>query len=52
MLVFGPASKAVATLSIPEKNPGAFRRAVAFGIDAAGRLYIYDDRTQLIQAYQ
>jgi TolA-binding protein len=52
VLVFGAAAKLIATLSIPEKSPGAFRRATAFSMDSAGRLYIFDERSQLVQVYQ
>ena len=35
-----------------ERDPGAFRRAVAFGIDSRGRLFIFDDNAKRIQVYQ
>ncbi len=52
VLVFGPKNKFVASATIPEKNPGAFARAAAFGLDPAGRLYIFDERAKRIQVYQ
>ena len=52
VLVFGPKNKFVASVTIPEKNPGAFARAAAFGLDPAGRLYIFDERAKRIQVYQ
>jgi TolA-binding protein len=42
----------VTTFAIVKGAPGAFRRARAFGIDAEGRLYIYDDDVEKIQVYQ
>lgn len=36
----------------PEKNPGAFRRAAAFAVDAAGALYIADERLQRVLVYR
>jgi len=50
--VFNPKNRLVATISIPEKDPGAFQKAEAFALDAAGRLYVFDDRSQRIQVYQ
>jgi TolA-binding protein len=44
--------KLIAAFSIPAKSPGYFRKAVCFAIDAAGRLYIYDDEVERIQVYQ
>lgn len=50
--VFGPKSRLVATLTVPDKSPGALTRADALGVDAAGRLYVFDDRSRRIQVYQ
>ena len=50
--VFGPKSRLVATLTVPDKSPGALTRAEALGVDAAGRLYVFDDRSRRIQVYQ
>ena len=33
-------------------NAGTFQKASAFGLDSAGRLYIFDDRVQRVQIYQ
>jgi outer membrane protein assembly factor BamD (BamD/ComL family) len=52
VLVFGPKNKFITSLSIPEKNPGAFPKAVAMSIDPAGRLFIFDERAKRIQVYQ
>ena len=48
----GDLSKPLSSFAIPEKQPGTFRRASAFGIDGAGRLYIYDEGAERIQVYQ
>ena len=50
--VFGPKSKLVSTLTVPDRSPGALNRAEAMGVDAAGRLYVFDDRSHRIQVYQ
>jgi TolA-binding protein len=52
IFVFGPRNRLLTTVTIPEKSPGAFPRAAAFALDAAGRIHIYDDRAQTIQVYQ
>ncbi|MEQ1728005.1 MAG: hypothetical protein ABL982_06450, partial [Vicinamibacterales bacterium] len=52
ILVFGPKSKLVSTITIPNNSPGALNRAASLGIDAAGRLYVFDDRSRRIQVYQ
>jgi len=52
IFVFGPRNRLLTTVTIPEKAPGAFQKAEAFALDAAGRIYIYDDRAQTIQVYQ
>jgi TolA-binding protein len=52
IFVFGPKNRLLTTVTIPEKSPGAFTRPEAFALDAAGRIYIYDDRAQTIQVYQ
>ncbi len=52
VFVFGPKNRLITTINIPEKNAGAFPKAQAFALDAAGRLFIYDDRAQRIQVYQ
>jgi TolA-binding protein len=50
--VFGAKNKLVSTLTIPNNTPGALNRAEALGVDAAGRLYVFDDRSRRIQVYQ
>jgi TolA-binding protein len=52
--VFAPQSPArlVTTFTIPAKAAGAFRHGRALGLDAAARLYIYDDDVDKIQVYQ
>jgi TolA-binding protein len=52
IFVFGPRNKLLATVTIPSGSPGAFPKASAFALDAAGRIYVYDDRAQGIQVYQ
>jgi len=52
ILVFGPKNKLISTLSVPNNSPGALNRAEALGVDAAGRLYVFDDRSRRIQVYQ
>jgi TolA-binding protein len=48
----GQQPKLVTAFSIPSKSPGSFRKAVCFALDAAGRLFIYDDDAEKIQVYQ
>jgi hypothetical protein len=54
VLVFAltPQIRLIASFSLPERAPGAFRRAAAMALDASGRLFIYDDRAERIQVYQ
>ena len=52
VFVFSSKYRLIATIAIPEKAAGAFQRAQAFALDAAGRLYIFDDRAQRTQVYQ
>ena len=52
IFVFGAKNKLVSTLTIPDRSPGALNRAAALGVDAAGRLYVFDDRNRRIQVYQ
>lgn len=44
--------KLLTEFNLPARAPGAFRKAVCFALDAAGRLYIYDDDVEKIQVYQ
>jgi TolA-binding protein len=48
----GPQPRLLSAFSIPAKSPGAFRKAVCFALDPAGRLYVYDDDVEKIQVYQ
>ncbi len=48
----GPQPRLLTAFTVPPKSPGAFRRAVCFALDSAGRLYIYDDDVEKIQVYQ
>jgi TolA-binding protein len=50
--VFNTKYKLIASITMPEKDPGAFPKPQAFGLDGAGRLYLFDDRSQRIQVYQ
>lgn len=52
VLVFGPKYRFVASISVPEKNPGGFQKPVALALDPAGRLFIFDERAKRIQVYQ
>ncbi len=42
----------VTTFSVAGNAPGAFKEGRAFGIDGAGRLYIYNEDAERIQIYQ
>lgn len=50
--VFSPALQVVTTYTVNQRLPGAFRRATSFAVDAAGRLFIYDDRAKSIRVHQ
>lgn len=50
--VFGPQYRLITTFTIAEKSPGAFTRAMSFALDAAGRMFIFDERAKRIQVYQ
>jgi len=50
--VFGPRNRLITTFTLAEKSPGAFTRARSMGLDAAGRIYIFDERVKRIQVYQ
>jgi len=52
VLVFGPKNRLITTFTIAENTPGAFTKARALGIDAAGRLFIFDEKAKRIQVYQ
>jgi hypothetical protein len=44
--------KLLTRFSEPEKNPAGFRRATAFTLDAAGRLFIADERAGRVLTYR
>jgi hypothetical protein len=50
VMVFTPAGEFL-TVFAPGAAAGAFRMAVAFHVDAAGRLYIYDEDTERLQVF-
>lgn len=50
--VFGPRNRLIATFSSAGKDAGALQKPKAFAVDAAGRLYVFDDASQRIQVYQ
>lgn len=52
IFVFGPKNRLVATVTFPNNAPGALNRGEALGVDAAGRLYVFDDKSRRIQVYQ
>ncbi len=52
VLVFGAKNRLLTTFTVTDKTPGAFERAAALAVDPAGRLYIFDERSQQIQVYQ
>jgi TolA-binding protein len=52
IFVFGPKNKLISTLTISGNSPGSLNRGEALGIDAVGRLYVFDDRSKRIQVYQ
>jgi TolA-binding protein len=54
VFVFSPGDqpRLITAFAVPAKSPGSFRKAVCFALDAAARLYIYDDDAERIQVYQ
>lgn len=51
--VFTPrGDRVLATFTSPEKTAGAFSNAEALALDAAGRLYIYEGRSDVVQVYR
>lgn len=52
VLVFGPKNRLITTFTLDEKAPGAFMKARAMSVDAAGRLYIFDEKAKRIGVYQ
>jgi TolA-binding protein len=53
MLVFAPeGTRLLTTFSVPEKAPGAMTNAEAVALDRAGRLYVFDSRTDSVHVYR
>lgn len=52
VLVFGPKNRLITTFTLAENAPGAFSKARALTVDAAGRLYIFDEKAKRIGVYQ
>jgi DNA-binding beta-propeller fold protein YncE len=52
VFVFKPTGALVSSFTVPEKSPGAFRKPKAMTLDSAGRIFIYDDRTENVLIYQ
>lgn len=50
--VFGPRHQLVATLAGTGREAGALQRPRALGVDAAGRLHVFDESSRRIQVYQ
>jgi hypothetical protein len=50
--VFTPKQRLIATITVPGKTAGALQRPRAMALDAAGRIYVFDESTQRIQVYQ
>jgi TolA-binding protein len=50
--VFGPKYQHLATVSPPAAGEVSLQRPRAFAVDGAGRMFVYDDRSQRIQVYQ
>ena len=48
----GDQPRLITAFAVPAKSPGYFRKAVCIAVDAAGRLYIYDDDLEKIQVYR
>jgi outer membrane protein assembly factor BamD (BamD/ComL family) len=53
VLVFSPdATKLLTTFTTKEKTPGAFGEGNALALDSAGRLYVFDGRTDSVKVYR
>ncbi len=50
--VFSPELQPVTVYAVAQRLPESFRRATAFAVDGAGRLFIYDDRAKSIRVHQ
>jgi hypothetical protein len=51
VIVFAPTGEMLSVFT-PGAAAGAFRTAVAFDVDAAGRLYVYDEDSERLQVFQ
>ena len=53
LLVFSPdGGRLMTTFTVPEKAPGSMTNAEALALDKAGRLYVFDSRTDAVQVYR
>ncbi|HJR60851.1 MAG TPA: outer membrane protein assembly factor BamD [Vicinamibacterales bacterium] len=50
--VFGPKNRLLTTIASAGREPGSLQKPRAMAIDAAGRLYVFDESSQRIQVYQ
>ena len=50
--VFSPKNRLIATIASPVRQPGSLQKPQAMALDAAGRLYVFDESSQRIQVYQ
>jgi hypothetical protein len=51
VVVFSPTGEFLSAF-VPGSAAGAFRTAAAFHVDAAGRLYVYDEDSERLQVFQ
>jgi hypothetical protein len=51
VVIFSPTGEFLSVFA-PGSAAGSFRTAVAFHVDAAGRLYVYDDDSERLQVFQ
>ena len=51
VVVFSPTGEFLSVFA-PGSAAGAFRTAAAFHVDAAGRLYVYDEDSERLQLFQ
>ncbi|RPJ62702.1 MAG: hypothetical protein EHM24_25625 [Acidobacteria bacterium] len=52
IFVLQPQPEVLATVSLAPGSPGSIRKATAFALDPAGRLFVYDGDAPRIQVYQ
>lgn len=50
--VFGPRNRLLTTLTAPGREAGSLQKPRALAVDAAGRLFVFDESAQRIQVYQ